>query len=262
MIAHQLQQLVPKKLHPVLGNLYHWCRGHWHDIISRGDTVHCPVCLSSYRQFLPHGHPYPILARMQVVGGGYRKNAECPRCGSLERERLLYLFLAQKKLVSPGMKLLHIAPEQSLQKLLGKTGIDYYSADLNSPLARLTMDITQIDFPDQYFNAIICNHVLEHVPDDLLAMRELYRVLQPGGWAILQVPYSPILEQTIEDPSVASPRDRIRVFGQRDHVRMYGLDYASRLAQAGFTLTREIQDPQTISYYGLDTREPVWFVSK
>ncbi len=262
MFPHQLQRLIPRKLHPILGDVYNRSRGYLQRLISRGNEVTCPCCKHRFRRFLAHGHPYPILAEMQMVGGGYRLNAECAWCGSLERERLVYLFLEQRALLHAGMKLLHIAPEKSLQKLLQQQSTDYYSADLNSPLARLTMDITKIDFPNGYFDAIICNHVLEHIPDDLQAMRELYRVLKPGGWAILQVPYSPILEQTLEDPSVTSARDRIRVFGQRDHVRIYGLDYGHRLEQAGFTLTREMPDQETISRYGLDTREPVWFVRK
>lgn len=181
----------------------------------------CPCCNGQFRKLLPFG-------RIR------RENAKCPKCGSLERHRLEWLYLKeQTKFFCDKLMVLHFAPEQVFQKSFKLlSNLCYISADLNSPHAMLKMDITDIYFRDNVFDVILCNHVLEHVPDDKRAMRELYRVLKPGGWAILQVPIG--VEKTIEYPSVVSAEERERLFGQADHVRRYGLDYKDRLEEAGF----------------------------
>jgi SAM-dependent methyltransferase len=99
--------------------------------------------------------------------------------------------------------------------------------------------VQRLPFRDGAFDALLCHHVLEHVPDDRAAMRELRRVLRPGGWAILQSPIRSRLEATLEDPAVTDPRERERLFGQRDHLRQYGRDYADRLRAAGFEVRAE-----------------------
>jgi SAM-dependent methyltransferase len=110
------------------------------------------------------------------------------------------------------------------------------SVDLDSPLAQMQMDITDITFADNSFELIICNHVLEHIPDDAQAMRELFRVLKPGGLAILQVPISYAIDSTYEDFTIVDSEARLAAFGQRDHVRIYGPDYPQRLGRAGFAV--------------------------
>jgi len=186
----------------------------------------CPCCNGSFPQFISGG---PNL----------RPNACCPRCGSLERHRLLWLYLQQKtNLFSERLKVLHVAPERIYQDAFKSLpNLDYLSADIASPLAMVKMDITAIDYPEASFDVIFCNHVLEHIPDDRLAMRELYRVLNPGGWAILQVPIDLSRAVTYEDPTIVTPEERERHFGQDDHVRWYGADYGARLAEAGFKVT-------------------------
>ncbi len=140
------------------------------------------------------------------------------------------------------MQVLHIAPEACFIKRFEKIhGDQYITADIESPLAKVKMDIHQIPFPENTFDALLCNHVLEHVKDDIQAMREIYRVLKPGGFAILQVPFfNPIPEITLEDPSITDPREREKAYGQDDHVRKYGKDYTKRLEHAGLTA---IADP-------------------
>jgi predicted SAM-dependent methyltransferase len=134
-------------------------------------------------------------------------------------------------------RLLHVAPERRLEKhLKAISSLDYLTADLLDPDVMTKMDVTKIQFADNEFDAILCNHVLEHVPDDRKAMRELNRVLKFGGWAMLQVPISNRLQATYEDWSVRSPIDRLRRFGQEDHVRVYGADYVERLTEAGFRI--------------------------
>ncbi len=188
-----------------------------------GDNVYCPVCKKRSRQFLPFG--------LAVK----RDNAECVHCHSLERHRLLWLYLAQKTDLFDGKikSMLHVAPEPIFEKLFSrKIGEGYLTADLNNPKAIVKMDITDIPYSGQTFDVIYCSHVLEHVVDDRRAMREFFRVLKDEGWAILLVPIG--REKTYEDSSIVDPRERLRHFGQDDHVRIYGYDYVDRLREAGF----------------------------
>lgn len=203
-----------------------------------GKKYHCPLCSSNIKLLKPIGFDFPVLQEMQIVGGG-KRNALCPVCESSDRVRLNYVFLKENTdLFSKPTKLLHLAPEPSLKKVFLKhKKIDYLTADLYKENVMVKMDITDIQFPDQAFDGIICNHILEHIPDDQKAMKELFRVLKPGGWAILQVPFSKVLEKTFEDSTITSEAEREKVFGQKDHVRIYGLDYAERLRKTGFKVT-------------------------
>jgi SAM-dependent methyltransferase len=200
-----------------------------------GHQNECPLCKSHVRRFLPFGLEFPVLKQKEVVGAGSR-NAQCPVCGCIDRERLLYLYLLhQTDIFQKPQKLLHIAPEPSLSKIFrDKLGKDYLAADLFPKDFMVKMDITDIQFPANTFDAIICSHVLEHIPDDHKAMGELYRVLKPGGWAILQVPISLSLKNTYEDFTITSESARAEAFGQKDHVRIYAKDYKDRLEQVGF----------------------------
>ena len=179
----------------------------------------------------------------------------------------MYVYMTQKTDLFSGdrKKMLHVAPEAQLSRLFQEADcIDYLSADLSSPTAMVTMDITDIRYADDSFDVIYCSHVLEHVVDDIGAMRELYRVLKPGGWAVLQVPISS--GTTFEDPTVTSPEAREELFGQDDHVRRYGHDYVERLVAAGFSVlvdgfVRELSD-QEIIRFGLTRSEDVYFCRK
>lgn len=211
-------------------------------LANAGSDRHCPLCGRSARSFASAGTPP-------------RKDALCINCGSLERHRLLWLFLQQRPgLMRPGgTRLLHVAPEPCIAgKLREASGPSYLSADLLSE-AMEQMDICDIHYPDASFDAIYCNHVLEHVADDRKAMREFRRILRPDGWAILLVPVT--ADRTFEDPSVTDPKERLRLFGQEDHVRCYGPDYIDRLREAGFDvyvfLPSDLLSPEEISRYGL-----------
>jgi SAM-dependent methyltransferase len=172
--------------------------------------------------------------------GGYRY-ALCPKCYSTDRERLIYWCITKKSNIlnsSKNIRLLHIAPEKNLQKILKSfSNIEYVSGDFN-PLINcdVILDITDIKFKDNFFDVIICNHVLEHVKDDQKAMHELFRVLKPKGIAILQVPISKTARETFGDFSMTTPEGREKYFGQKDHVRIYGQDYKNRLESVGFKL--------------------------
>ena len=162
-------------------------------------------------------------------------NRLCPNCLSLERHRLIWLYLKQRSnFFTAPLKVLHFAPEQPfLKRFKALKNLDYTTADLDSPIADLHLDVTNIDLPDNQYDVVICNHVLEHVNDVNKAFSEIKRILKPGGWAILMVPINPNVD-TWEDPSITDPEERKRCFGQYDHVRQFGRDYAQVLEKAGF----------------------------
>jgi len=195
---------------------------HIAPVAYRGTGRLCPVCETHSRRF----------ARF---GAEPRGDALCVHCRSLERHRLLWLFVTRRTDLFDGRPktMLHVAPEPCLEpRFRASLGDGYLTADLTDPRAMLKMDVTDIAFPDESFDVIYCSHVLEHVADDRRALREFHRVLRRDGWAILLVPVC--AERTFEDPSIVDPEERLRVFGQEDHVRNYGPDYVDRLRDAGF----------------------------
>jgi SAM-dependent methyltransferase len=222
----------------------------WHAraLRMRGDAVICPCCGHGYSAFIPNHN-----GRM----------AQCPGCGSMERHRLLWLWLAPRvRALPPPVRVLHVAPEPSIRaRLLEIEGVDYISIDLEAPDAMLKADVTDLPFRDGWFGLVLCNHVLEHVPDDRAALAELRRVTAPGGLTILQTPWDPRLAATDEDPGVTDPAERVRRFGQDDHVRRYGADFPDRLRAAGYDveLDRFAQTlgPEAIARHGLDPDEEI-----
>jgi SAM-dependent methyltransferase len=218
----------------------------------RGERVRCPCCGHTARKFMPTVLPV----------GPNRPGARCPNCGARDRQRYMWLYLERKtNLLTDQLRVLHFAPERIFEDWLRpRPNLDYVSTDLARPRADVKADITDLPFPTGSFDVILCSHVLEHVLDDRRAMRELYRVLRPGGWALVLVPLDFGRAETFEDPAVVDPRDRERVFGQADHVRVYGRDFTSRLEQAGFTVrvedyTRELGEADA-RRYGLRPRKP------
>jgi SAM-dependent methyltransferase len=196
--------------------------------MNRGNDVTCPICEHSYKKFLPYGRLSP------------RENALCPNCLSLERHRLIWLYLKQSTdFFKHKSHVLHIAPEACFIKRFERIHEDaYITGDLDSPLAKVKMDIHEMPFEENTFDVVICNHVLEHVHDDIKAISEIVRVLKPGGWSILQVPfYAPVPDETFADISITDPRERERLFGQSDHVRKFGMDYGQRIEREGLSVT-------------------------
>ena len=185
-----------------------------------------------------------------------RPGARCPGCGSVERHRILWLYLQRETdILTEPRSILHLAPEGVLAAVLQRHNIDYVSGDLEPGRAMEVMDITALPRPDDTFDAVLCNHVLEHVPDDGAAMREIHRVLRPGGLAIMQHPIDTSRAETFEDPDIVAPDARMQAYGQEDHVRLYGRDFADRLVTAGFTITMrrylDELDPSERTRYGL-----------
>jgi SAM-dependent methyltransferase len=159
-----------------------------------------------------------------------------PSTLSLERHRLLWLYLKNETdFFSAPLKVLHFAPEQAFYKRFRSLkNLSYTTTDLNSPLADVKADICNLPFDDNSFDVILCNHVLEHIPDDKKAMQELFRVLRPNGWGIFQIPQDLHRKTTFEDDSITDKKERAKIFGQYDHVRIYGWDFFDKLKSVGF----------------------------
>ncbi|MCX6172462.1 MAG: methyltransferase domain-containing protein [Flavobacterium sp.] len=218
----------------------------------KGNTFTDPIDGKSFRMFLPYGY------------GNQRNNVLSPSTLSLERHRLLWLYLQnetdffQSELDSDSpisktkrlklrdtetnstLKVLHFAPEQEFYKRFKKqTNIDYTTTDLLSPLADVKADICNLPFEDNAYDIIFCNHVLEHIPDDTKAMQELYRVLKPSGMGIFQIPQDLSRATTFSDDTIVDQKERAKIFGQYDHVRVYGRDYFDKLRNIGFKVVEE-----------------------
>ena len=246
-----ISKLTPRFIFPIVRKLYY----SFLKIRFRGHNVYCPVCEVGYKKFLPGGE-------------NNRANVKCPGCGTLERHRLLWLFLTQKiKIAEREILLLDIAPDQTLQKKFNVfKNINYVSIDIDSVFAMRKMDLTNLSFDDNSFDAVLCYHVLEHIEDDKKALKEIYRVMKNGAWAILQSPVDLNKEYTYEDSNIKSEEDRLKIFGQKDHVRIYGKDYVDRLRNPGFKV-EEINyvksfAPEEIKKYGLDENEIIYFCKR
>lgn len=197
-------------------------------IYLKGNKFMDPIDGKSFCKFLPYGY------------GKQRENALSPSTLSLERHRLMWLYLQNETdffSSDKKLKTLHIAPEQCFLTLFKKQqNLEYITADLESPIADVKADICNLPFEDNSFDVIFCNHVLEHIPDDKKAMQELFRVLKKGGFGIFQIPQDISREKTFEDNSITDQKERARIFGQYDHVRIYGKDYFEKLRSVGFSV--------------------------
>ena len=197
-------------------------------VLMQGNKFTDPIDGSTFRAFLPYGY------------NKIRNNVLSPSTYSLERHRLLWLYLKNEtSFFKAKLKVLHFAPESALMNRFKKLkNISYDTIDLNSPIADIKADICDLPFLDNSYDFILCNHVLEHIIDDNKAMKELYRVLKKNGIGIFQVPMDYNRDTTFEDFSVTNKKERNKLFGQYDHVRIYGLDFFDRLQKAGFSVER------------------------
>lgn len=245
---------------PILQRIAGWAvpiMGLWY--VGRGKE--CPLCGCRRRKFLPYGYVTQ------------RDNALCPNCLALERHRTLWLWLLRESDIGRGAvalpRLLHVAPEVALMrkfhKIYAKQPADYVTADLESPLADLHFDIQHIPLEDESFDVVICNHIMEHVEDDRLAMREILRIMRKGGWGVILSPVDLQRDKTFEDDTITDEAERTRIFGQYDHRRIYGRDYAERLREAGFEVYEcdyaNLIPAREKELYAL-TDEPLYIVRK
>lgn len=225
---------------PLLIRLSYWVKPFFNYAL-RGTKYTDPIDGKSFSKFLAYGYI------------NQRENVLSPSTLSLERHRLLWLYLKNEtEFFSKKLKVLHFAPEQAFYKRFRKLkNLDYTTTDLNSPLADVPADICDLPFKENEFDFILCNHVLEHIPDDTKAMKELFRILKPGGTAILQIPQDLNRENTFEDNTITDRKERERIFGQYDHVRIYGKDYFDKLRSIGFKV-EEVAYTETLSSEQID----------
>ncbi len=219
----------------------------------------CPICKNRIRLYLPFGVKQ-------------RYNAQCPVCRSLERHRALWLFLEREQCLKnlKGMKVLHFAPESVFFNLFSQNEeIDYWPVDINpmhlGGAIRKVVDITDIPFEENSIDMIICNHVLEHILDEKRALSEMRRVLKDDGIAILTVPLT-AREKTYENSEYNTPELRLKYFGQEDHVRVYGQDFADRIRKAQFMvdelyINQEYTEKE-LKNYGLFKNDRIWICRK
>jgi SAM-dependent methyltransferase len=227
-------------------------------LLYKGNNVECPVCERSFSKFLSYG--------ADIV---HRDNVLCPYDLTLERHRLMWLYLKDESNFFTANKLdvLHIAPEQCFHALFKKqSNLNYLTGDLVSPIADMHFDLHNIPLEDNRFDVVFCNHVMEHVDDAIRCMSELYRVMRPGGWGIMQVPQDHNREITLEDPTITSPEDREKYYWQKDHVRLFGQDYPKWLEKAGFRVTvfdkESKYDQKKIERFRLQKEEILYIVHK
>ncbi len=264
-----IKKLIPFGLAKVL-------RGIWQRLMSLyyyGRKYECPFCGNTFRKLLDGGFDLPVIKEKEIIGAGRRPNNICPRCYSTDRDRLIYTYLKKySPIFEEELSVLHIAPSGSLKSLLSslknlnyQSGVKYHEGFYYSKNISL-IDITELIFKDNSFDVIFCNHVLEHIHDDRKAMGELFRVLKPRGWAILQVPISHLLDKTYENPTITDPKEREAHFGQFDHVRIYGKDYVNRLSEIGFRVKEFIPSTKikekNIERFAINKNEILFVVFK
>jgi hypothetical protein len=211
----------------------------------------CPVCDARVRRYLPEGYEFPVLRELDVVGGERWPERTCPVCHANTRSRLLWWYLETVlRIRERRVRLLHLAPEPCIAwRLRALSSVSVHAADRDPSRYAFAgtlcqLDATALPYADACFDLILANHVLEHIDDDARALAELWRVLRPGGCAVLQVPIAQRLTHTLEDPRMRTPEQRERAYGQGDHVRLYGLDYAARLERAGFAVQKRTDHRQ------------------
>ncbi len=242
--------------------------------IFRGNKYYCIYCGNHANRFLSAGSHSPRVQELDAVGIARRKNAVCPFCGSSDRSRLLRIYLQKQmaEFAGSSIKLLHIAPDDILARWLRlQPGIDFTCGSLYpedfAEFNAVKLDVAAIDFPDNSFDVILCNHVLQQVPDHLAAMREISRVLVPGGWALIQVPIARKLAATDEDLTLSDPHEKRRRFGSTLHCRIYGNDYSQLLQDNGDWNVQEIKineflSPEEIEKNALISNEVIFRAAK
>ena len=231
----------------------------------------CPFCGREFGKFIPYVNRYQISLTADIVSGQSIGANKCPCCHSYDRERGLYFYL-RDHIALAGRRVLHVAPEDSLHEFIASSGCaEYVCGDLDPrsyyPVSSTIrkIDLLAIDYPDGHFDLAICNHMLEHIPDELAAMRQIFRVLRPSGIAILLAPIGAKLMTTHEDPSKQSPAERAEAFGQYNHVRIYAeADYLHRLRSVGFHTAAETVglSEENVFRFGINAREKIYLATR
>lgn len=257
---------------PICIKIYSYLK--WHErlalIKNFGFKYKCPFCGYHARKMQSLGENFSVIYEKEIVGCG-RRFAKCFKCGSTDKERLVLTYLQSINFFENTNKIiLHMAPEPNLSKFFFKYKFkeyicgDFFAPGYENAYPSYVRNINVLDIPfrNEYFDIVICNHVLEHVNDDIKGMSEIFRVLKKRGFAILQVPISYKLDKTYENPGIKDPKDREKAFGQSDHVRIYGLDYIDRLKNVGFEVEIISNLAETYPKKGLNGKEKLFVCHK
>jgi len=227
-------------------------------LIYRGNKVECPVCGKSFSKFLSYGSNV-----------AHRENVLCPYDLTLERHRLMWLYLRDHSsfFIKPALSVLHMAPEQCFLPLFKKQkNLNYLTADIESPIADMHFDLHSIPLEDELFDVVFCNHVMEHVENPRQCMKEIYRVMKRGGWAIMQVPQDMTREKTLEDPAIVTAEEREKHYWQKDHLRLFGRDYPDFLSEAGFEVVEfwlnQHLAPEVFERFSISSGEVLYIANK
>jgi SAM-dependent methyltransferase len=223
------------KIYRIITITYYNLRYSFLRIIYQGNKHYCNLCKSHTRIFFGYGEKSDFFSEREIIGARFRENAMCPCCSSLERHRLLYDYLENHTdIFKESCSILHFAAEGNIKnKLFENTQIDYYSADIVKNRAMYQVDITKIPFPSQKFDYVLCNHVLQDIEDDRKAIMEMKRVLKSNGTIILSFPLCISQHNTYEDMEKKSFKERFETYGDKYHVRIYGLDVKQRIQSCG-----------------------------
>lgn len=258
---------------PACIKIYSYLNWHerWTLIKNFGFKYKCPFCGYHARKMIPIGCDFKVIYEKEIIGCG-RRFAGCTKCKSTDKERLVFTYLKNSIdfFSNRNKTILHMAPEPNLSKqFLAHKFKEYICGDFFAPGYEnvypnyvKNINILNIPYKDEYFDVIICNHVLEHVEDDIKGMSELFRVLKKGGFAILQVPISYKLDKTYENANITAPWAREEIFGQSDHVRIYGPDYVDRLKKVGFNVEIISNLAQSHPKFGLNNKEKLYICRK
>jgi SAM-dependent methyltransferase len=265
------QTMLPPPVFAAVHRIERRMRSALWQVTHPGRDYSCPFCGKEFGQFIPYVNPYEISVTADIISGQSILTNKCPCCHSYDRERGLYFYF-KDHVDFAGKRVLHIAPEDSLHSLVASSGcLEYVCGDLDPrsyyPVSSSVrkIDLLGIEYPDRYFDIVICNHVLEHIPDDIAAMSEIFRVLDASGTAILLVPIGARLEQTYEDASKLSPDERAFAFGKDDHVRIYAEgSYLARLRSVGFRVSAQTLDlsEKDRVRFGINGREKIYVAIK
>lgn len=260
-----IKKYLPKFIINLLYKFLHVFR----TIYLKGDNFICPICNFQASRFLSYGDDNEAVIKFKIIGMGFRKNAICPMCQSKDRERLIFLFLKKllkKKLIKYSSNIIHFSPERSIEKnFFRKKFVNYITADILAGKVDFILDLQDFKFKKKNFDLVICNHVLEHIENDLLAMKNIFSIMKSGGIAILQVPFSSNIDKDYKTDAVKSDLDRLNYYGQTDHVRVYSeSNYLKKLKDTGFNVQSDdmLQQKQNIPSYGLNSSEKIIFVIK
>lgn len=266
-----VQAALPPPLFAIVHRAERRVRSSMWRVTHPGHEYACPICGHRFGKFIPYINRYAISVTADIISGQSISANKCPWCGCYDRERSLYFYF-KENIAFAGKRVLHVAPEDSLCSLIASSGCaEYVCGDLDPrsyyPVSSTIrkIDLLDIAYPDRYFDIVICNHILEHIADDLVAMKEIFRVMKSQGTAILLVPIGAKLSKTYEDATKVTAEERAQSFGQGNHVRIYAeRDYVDRLRSVGFRVTAEtlrLSEKDRVKY-GINGREKIYLAAK